>query len=86
MQIIQQGLCSQTACKQIIELAISGTFTDKESEFALDYAGEVGSMSTFIRNYFYKIATEQKKVKIIYYSIFNNINCRKMFDISVLRM
>jgi len=38
------------------ELAISGTFTDKEAELALDYADEAGSMCTSIRDYFYKTA------------------------------
>jgi len=39
------------------ELGISGSFTNKEAELALDYADEAGSICTFIRDYFYRIAT-----------------------------
>jgi len=38
------------------ELAISGTFTAKEAELALEYADEAGSMCFSIRDYFYKNA------------------------------
>jgi len=42
--------------EKLEELPISGTFTDKEADLALDYADDAASMCTSIRNYFYKTA------------------------------
>lgn len=42
--------------EKLEELPISGTFTNKEADLALDYADKAGSICTFIRDYFYRIA------------------------------
>jgi len=42
------------------EIAVSGTFTDKEADLGLDYVDEVASMCTSIRDYFYKMAVHEK--------------------------
>lgn len=46
--------------EKLEDLGISGTFTEKEADLALDYVSKVSSLCFDVRDYFYKIAAQQK--------------------------